>query len=230
MPVVALVVGLLFATSANTSHGTDLRSAGIDGLVGLVRTAQQQVESGQLAVGRLDAEVQADTDAAANSDSAVAAAQRRGRPLEAPAGLTAESGPGLAVTLNDAPGPVPASVDANDLVVHQSDMQAVVNAMWAGGAEAMTISGQRVVATSAVRCVGNTLLLNGQVYSPPFRIVAIGSASRMRDALARSPGVALYRQAADVLGLTYLVQNLTSTHVPAYDGVLVTTSAKVLRR
>ena len=67
-----------------------------------------------------------------------------------------------------------AGVDPNQLVVHQSDLQAVVNALWAGGAEAMTIAGQRVIATSAVRCVGNTLLLNGRVFSPPFEVAAIG--------------------------------------------------------
>ena len=62
-------------------------------------------------------------------------------------------------------------------------MQAVVNALWAGGAEAMTIMGVRVISTSAVRCVGNTLLLHGRVYSPPFVITAIGDPSAMQQAL-----------------------------------------------
>ena len=49
----------------------------------------------------------------------------------------------------------------------------MVNALWAGGAEAMTIMGERVIATTAVRCVGNTLLLHGRVHSPPFTVAAI---------------------------------------------------------
>ncbi len=84
---------------------------------------------------------------------------------------------------------IAAGVDPNQLVVHQSDLQAVVNALWAGGAEAMSIAGQRVVATSAVRCVGNTLLLNGEVFSPPFRVEAIGPAKAMTAALGQSKGV-----------------------------------------
>ena len=231
VPAVALVVGLLFATSANVSRGADLRSAGTDGLVGLVRSEQGQVVAGQAAARRLDAAVRAETDAAATSNSGVAAAQRRGRGLAAPAGLTALSGPGLIVTLDDAHAP-PAdpSIDVNETIVHQSDLQAVVNALWAGGAEAVSIAGQRVIATSAVRCVGSTLLLNGQVYSPPFRLAAIGPATRMRDALARSRGVGLYRQAAAVLGLTYSVRTTTPVRVPSYDGALATSSARVLRR
>ena len=109
--------------------------------------------------------------------------------------------------LDDAHGPSrDPSIDPNESVVHQSDLQAVVNSLWAGGAEAMSVAGQRMISTSAVRCVGNTLLLNGEVYSPPFRIVAIGPAAGMRAALGRSPGVRLYRQAADVLGLRYSVR------------------------
>ena len=81
----------------------------------------------------------------------------------------------MTVALDDAPPqarsrPLPPGIPSptpDDLVVHQQDIQGVVNALWAGGAEAMTLMGQRVIATTAVRCVGNTLLLHGAVYSPP---------------------------------------------------------------
>ena len=130
-------------------------------------------------------------------------------------------GPGLEVVLDDAPSqPAGTTVDPNQLVVHQSDLQAVVNALWAGGAEAMSIAGQRVIATWAVRCVGNTLLLNGYVYSPPFRVVAIGPATRMQAQLAASPGVALFREAAGYYGLGYTVVSQDRVDVPAYRGSL----------
>jgi uncharacterized protein YlxW (UPF0749 family) len=111
-----------------------------------------------------------------------------------------------------------AGVDPNQLVVHQSDLQAVVNALWAGGAEAMTIAGQRVIATSAVRCVGNTLLLNGEVYSPPFRVAAIGPYRTMQSALNASPGVKLFEQAAGYYGLGYTTESQSTLHLPAYTG------------
>ena len=59
-------------------------------------------------------------------------------------------------------------IEPDLLVVHQEDIQAVVNALWSGGAEAMTIQGQRVISTTAVKCVGNTVVLHGIPYGPPY--------------------------------------------------------------
>ena len=84
----------------------------------------------------------------------------------------------------------------------------------------MTIMGQRIIATGAVKCVGNTLLLYGRVYSPPFRIVAIGDPSRLRRALDRSNGVQEYRLAAAYFGLKYDVQEDREVTLPGYDGPL----------
>ena len=88
----------------------------------------------------------------------------------------------------DADGNYPAGVDPDDLVIHQQDVQSVVNAMWAGGAEAMMIMDQRVLTTSAVRCIGNTLLLQGRTYSPPFVVTAIGDAEGMRGGAVHRAG------------------------------------------
>jgi uncharacterized protein YlxW (UPF0749 family) len=112
----------------------------------------------------------------------------------------------------------PASDNADDLVVHQQDVQAVVNALWAGGAEAMTLMGQRVISTSAVRCVGNTVVLHGRVYSPPFVVEAIGDRDAMRDALRAEPGVALYKTFVDRYGLGYSVHSSDQLALPPYDG------------
>lgn len=229
VPVAALAVGLLFATSASTSGGTSLRSAGDDGVLGLVRTAQHSVLSSQAQAQVLQNQIKAATEQAAKVNGSVASQQRRAN-VDAPAaGLTAVAGPGLVVVLDDSHRAVPESVDPNAAVVHQSDLQSVVNAFWAGGAEAVSIAGQRLISTSAVRCVGNTLLLNGQVYSPPFRIEAIGPRAAMRAALDASPGVALYRQAADALGLTYTVRDNTRLRLPAYDGSVIPHFARVPR-
>ncbi|MCU1587176.1 MAG: hypothetical protein JWN31_669, partial [Frankiales bacterium] len=140
------------------------------------------------------------------------------------AGLEAVTGPGVTVSLDDAPRPAegqpPASDNPDDLVVHQQDVQSVVNALWAGGAEAMTLMGERLVSTSAVRCVGNTLLIQGRLVGPPFVVTAIGPSSSMRTALDSEPGVALFRRYVDDYGLRYTVTTRTALHLPAYDGPL----------
>ena len=114
----------------------------------------------------------------------------------------------MSVTLADAPRSadrlLPEGTSPDDVVVHQQDVQGVVNALWAGGAEAMQIMDQRVIATSAVRCVGNTLILQGRVYSPPYTITAIGDPERLSQALDdSSEGRALSATTSTRYGLVY---------------------------
>lgn len=231
VPVVALATGLLFATSASTARGTDLRASQITDLASVVNEKSDRIAAAQEWIAQLQAQVNEGTIRAAAANQVVAAEQDRAKPMEAPAGLTAVRGPGLRVALDDAADVADAKADElNALIVHQSDVQAVVNALWAGGAEAMTIMGQRVIATSAVRCVGNTLLFNGEVYSPPFIIEAIGPPDRMRSALNRSAGVLLFAQAAKYLGLGYSVDGEADITAPAYTGVISLTYAEDLLR
>jgi len=219
VPVIALLAGLLAATTARTARGTDLRSAGRTNLTDLIRQAETKVAADDNLLRQLQSQVAAATDRLARSDERIAAIKAQAQPLLAPAGLVAMTGPGLSVTLDDAhpDQPVDDPVQANALVVHQSDMQAAVNALWAGGAEAIVVMDQRLSATSAVRCVGNTLLLNGRVYSPPFTISAIGPVAGMRTALNDSIGLQQYRKDADAYGLGYQVSERTKLMVPAYE-------------
>ena len=145
--------------------------------------------------------------------------------IERIVGLSAVEGPAVRVSLTDAP-PTAASragVTPNDLVVHQQDLEGYINALWEGGAEAMSLQDQRVVSGSAFRCVGNTLLLEGRVYSPPFTVTAIGDPARMLAALDASPGVIRYRQWKDVVGLGESIEELSSVRLPAYSGSLTLT-------
>lgn len=227
VPVVCLVAGLLFATSHEAARGQELRSPATADLADLVRTAEHQVDSEATTLQQLQAEAKVATDAAATDDTHVGQLKAEEAPLLLAAGRQPVSGPGLTVVLDDAPSaPDDPTVDPNQLVVHQSDLQAVVNALWAGGADAVSVAGQRLIATSAVRCVGNTLLLNGRVYSPPYQIEAIGPPDAMSTELGRSPGVTLYRQAASYYGLRYTVESEQRLDLPAYDGPLALDYAK----
>jgi uncharacterized protein YlxW (UPF0749 family) len=217
VPVICLLAGFGFAVSAHESRGTELRPPATANLSDLVRAAEVRVQVATGQAAGLEREVSRATAAAGAGDAGVAAEQAKSAPLRLPGGLTAVHGPGIEVVLDDASEAVD-GVDPNELVVHQSDLQAVVNALWAGGAEAMTIAGQRVIATSAVRCVGNTLLLNGEVFSPPFQVAAIGRYRTMSQALDGSPGVGLFEQAAAYYGLGYTVASVDDLHLPGYTG------------
>lgn len=224
VPVTALGAGLLFATSASTAQGTDLRGGRFSQLTDLISSTSAGVARQEQLAAQLRREVAQEGQAAAASSSTVAAENARGDALAGAAGLEPVYGPGLSVSLDDAPRPkpgqAPASSNPDDLVVHQQDVQSVVNALWAGGAEAMTLQGERVVSTSAVRCVGNTLLIQGRLVGPPFVVQAIGDPGRLRAALAVEPGVALFQRYVDDYGLRYRVTTARTLRFPAYDGPL----------
>ena len=142
--------------------------------------------------------------------------------LEQATGLTPVSGSALRISLDDAPRelgePLANGVVPDDLVVHQQDVQSVVNAMWRGGATAVQVMDQRIISTSAIRCVGNTLLLQGRVYSPPFVITAVGNTAELQQALNNEPGVSLYREYVERFNLGWDVSILNETTIPAWQG------------
>ncbi|HEX2315273.1 MAG TPA: DUF881 domain-containing protein [Thermomonospora sp.] len=222
VPVVAMAAGLLFATSSQTAQGTDLRGGEATELSALIPAREDVVAAQEEQLAALQAQVQALTDQAASRNGTVAAARDAGEAGELSAGLVPLTGPGVEITLDDAPrrpdGALPIGARPDDVVIHQSDVKAVVNAVWASGADAVAIMGQRLIATSAVRCVGNVLLLHGRTWSPPFVVTAIGDVDAVRAQLAASPQVQVFQQAVEDYGLGFAVQQRAELTLPAYDG------------
>jgi uncharacterized protein YlxW (UPF0749 family) len=132
-------------------------------------------------------------------------------------GLTEVAGPGFVATLDDSSLEASPTGNLNDLVIHSQDIQGVVNGMWSSGAEAISINGQRVIATSAVLCVGNTLLINGTVHSPPYEVTAVGA---NRNAFMSEPLVTRFQQVADRYSLGFSVTPVGPQVVPAYSGAI----------
>lgn len=205
VPLVCLLAGLLLAATHGVSGGAEIRRSDAPRLVDLVRETQASVS--RLKAERDELAGKIDSTHLRSSDAALAAMLRRSAELAADADMTPVHGPGLVVTLDDAQrdanGRFPRDASPDDLVVHQQDIQAVLNALWSAGAEAVQMQDQRIIATSVPRCVGNTLLLNGRTYSPPYTITAIGNAAAMQAALAAAPLVILYRQYVVRFGLGY---------------------------
>jgi uncharacterized protein YlxW (UPF0749 family) len=224
VPAIALVAGMLFATSAETAQGSDLRSGRRVELAQLVSAEERTVMDATRRVVTLQGDVDQLEKSASLGDARVGAARVEGDKLESYVGLRAVRGGGLTVVLDDAArrpdGSLPPDARPDDVIVHQQDVQSVVNALWSGGADSMAVMGQRLITTGAVRCVGNTLLLYGRTYSPPFTITAIGDPGQMRRALEVEPGVILYRQAVAYFGLGYEVKDERDVTLPAYEGPL----------
>jgi uncharacterized protein YlxW (UPF0749 family) len=215
VPVVCVLAGLMIGATHGASRGGEIRRSDAPRLVDLVRSEQSAV--GRLSTERDKLANTIDSTHGRFTDAALAAMLRRSAELAGSAGMDPVHGPGLTVTLNDAQrdanGRFPRDASPDDLVVHQQDIQAVLNALWSAGAEAVQMQDQRIIATSAARCVGNTLLLNGRTYSPPYTITAIGDANAMQAALAAAPLVILYKQYVVRFGLGYTEHAVTDAHV-----------------
>jgi uncharacterized protein YlxW (UPF0749 family) len=220
VPLVCLLAGVLVGTTHGVSGGGQIRGSDAPRLVDLVRDAQQSVDRLSAERDALVRQIDSAQGGAAGTDSAVAALLTKAAPLAAAAGLDPMRGPGLVVTLTDAQrdanGRFPRDASPDDLVVHQQDLQAVLNALWSAGAEAIQVQDQRLIATSALRCVGNTLLLNGRTYSPPYTVTAIGDVAAMQAALAATPEVTLYKQYVVRFGLGYSEEPRSEVEVVGY--------------
>lgn len=222
-PLVLALCGMLLVISAKTSGGTDLRGSDLLEMPDLVRAEERRVQ--QLA-GQAD-DLRADIDGltARRGDDDTKQVQEEIETLRPGAGMTGVEGPGLTVTLDDAPRPaqdLSGNSHIEDYIVHQQDLEAFMNALWAGGAEAMMVMDQRVGATSTVRCVGSVLLLEGRKYSPPYTISAIGDTDAMLAALDRSDDVRWYQEAVAELGLGYELHAGENITMPAYESSLLT--------
>ncbi len=226
-PAVFVAAGTLFITSAISSGGTDLRGGRIGDLAGLASAESRALEKLRAEQSALTEEVDRLTEALGETNPNPA--QDQVQLLRDPAGLTPVSGPGVTVTLNDAPEVIQDTVEPeleDALVVHQQDIQAVANAFWAGGAEAMTIQGQRVVSTTGIRCVGNTVVLHDVTYAPPYVITAIGPTDSLLASLNDSPYIGLYLEAVAALQLGWEVELESDVELPGYTGSTALTYAR----
>ena len=193
-------------------------------LADLIEQRQTATADLRRQVTQLRLEVDRQRAASASRLGGASARQTSLRDAGLAAGLTPLRGPAVKVTLDDSDlDQPPDGASVNDLVVHSQDVQAVVNALWRAGAEAMSINGQRLVSTSAVLCVGNTLLLNGTVHSPPYVVTAIGA---NRDRFDADRLVRRLKSTSSTFGVRFAVERASAAEVPAYRGSLTLNYAR----
>ena len=144
-------------------------------LVHLVESEQADVASLQGAAARLRQELAAAEQSSSRRSalSQQAAAELAG--LAVTAGQSSLEGPGVVVTLDDALNVPAGTADADAYRIHDTDVQLVVNALWAAGAEAVSVNGYRVSAVTSIRAAGQTIVVDLTPLLPPYRVTAIGA-------------------------------------------------------
>ncbi len=169
----------------------------------------------EAAVEELRRQVAALEREAAERQIAAARMNRRVSELRALAGLTALEGPGVVVEMRDSPRPIQPGDDPNKTILHYTDIHAVINDLWAAGAEAVAVNGERLISRTGINCVGTTILCNTKRIAPPYTVAAIGDPARLLAQLERPGGPVEVLRA---FGFPLRLQRLERVSVPAYRG------------
>ncbi len=132
------------------------------------------------------------------------------------AGVTELSGPGVEVTLNDSKITLKPGENPNLYVLHDEDVLRVLNEIRAAGAEALSLNGERILASTEVRCTGPTIVLNkDKRLAPPYVITAIGDPDTLESSIKMKGGVA---ETLQFWGIQVGVKKMNQVTVPAYSG------------
>ncbi|HEV2471634.1 MAG TPA: DUF881 domain-containing protein [Chthonomonadales bacterium] len=193
--LLCFVLGLLLATAAHTAttitrSGTGATREGFvfgPGPAAAVATPQKlesEISKQRMQITELE-------DRLAKGTSAASALNQDLQDIKLFAGLTDTVGPGVQVTLTDSKKQAPTLTDPQSLslLIHDSDIANVVNELKAAGSEAIAVNGQRVVASTAIRCVGPVVHINGIPTAPPFVVQAVGDPDVLYQALNLPRGV-----------------------------------------
>lgn len=210
--ILGAMLGLSVRTQQVVRHETEATGATIsktevEGLQRTVKAQQDQLAKYEAGVSNTRGQVQAMSDDLKSA-----------RFL---AGLTSVKGPGVIVTLNDSKKPFPGGLPpgyAPPNIIHDTDINQVVNELKQAGAEAISVNDQRLVAVSAIRCAGPTVYVNNTQAAPPFIIKAIGDPKTLQPALNIPGGEADQVNHFDPA----MLKSETVKHlvIPAYSGVI----------
>jgi uncharacterized protein YlxW (UPF0749 family) len=175
------------------------------------RDLRQQIADAQ-------AEVQRFQEESTSSSATLAAISASLDQARLAAGLTAVHGPGVIVEITDSNRVVPPGENPSSFLVLVDDLRDIVAALWASGAEAITINGERLVATSSIYGVGASVLVNTSFLPAPYRIEAIGSDGLIDRFQADPAFTGRVAQRITFYGLEFAVAAAADLQLPAFVG------------
>ena len=218
-----MVLGFLLVTAVSSVRQTRLAAAPRKGeLIELIESRRRLVAEEDRAVDTLRQQVGRAQRAAERRNALDAAETARSRKLAMEAGTVELEGPGLVVRLSDSERESPKDESGGAFRIHDADLQLVVNALFAAGAEAVAVNDSRLVATTAIRAAGDTIVVNFRPLNPPYRVSAIGAD---RKTFEDSEIARRFKRWQDLFGLGFSIQK-SDVSVPAFSGRVAIASAR----
>ena len=181
-------------------------------------TLEQEQEVLQAQLAGVEADLTEIQQQSEGSQTALAEVNREVRDARLAAGLTAVSGPGMVIEIADSRRTVPAGENPASYIVLADDLRDLVVALWHAGAEAITINGERLVATSSIYGVGSAVLVNTAFLSPPFRIEAIGPGALEERFRVDAAYLGRVAQRIEAFDLEFATLSTDDLQLPAFIG------------
>jgi uncharacterized protein YlxW (UPF0749 family) len=150
-----------------------------------------------------------------------AAVTERLRAVEQEVGVAAVTGPGVVVRLTDAPAAERAGATEADGRIQDRDLQDVVNALWAAGAEAVAVNRQRVGPLTAIRQAGDAVLVDYRPVASPYDVSAVGDAEALERSFTSSAAAGRFRGWVERYGLGFTVSRSGRLDLPAVSTLRV---------
>ena len=221
------IIGFVGTAQFNGSLGRQQYISSAQGVL-IIQVEQAQREQERLRDEIEAAEAQVQEFQASNAGSQ-AARELLNEALESArlrTGLVAVTGPGMVLEVADSQRDVPVGESRTNYLVLVDDLRDLVTALWASGAEAISVSGgassgapaERLVATSSIYGVGSSILVNTAFLSPPFRIEAIGPEGLHDRFLTEPSYLARVARRIEAYGLQFATEARDDLRLPAYIG------------
>lgn len=218
-----MLLGFLLVTAVSSVDAVRRAAAPRKGeLIQLIERRRDLVEQQDKAVHDLREEVASAQRQASRRSARDREEAGRTRAMALQAGTVALRGRGLMVRMSDSDRESTTDEDAGAFRIHDTDLQLVVNSLFAAGAEAVAVNGSRLVATTPIRAAGDTVVVNFRPLNPPYRVSAIGAD---RQEFERSEIARRFRRWTEHFGLGFSVEQREVT-VPAYSGRVAIVSAR----
>lgn len=211
-----LIAAQLAAEGPRVRYTTQERSP----LVETATQLQRRQDDLKKRILQLREQIQSTEQAGAGSAELVSQLNDQLQDARIAAGLIPLTGTGIVLQLEDSVEPVAPGADQADYLVGARDLRSVVEELWAAGAEAIAVNGERITPTTAIIDVGPSILVNAAYLAAPYQVTALGP-DDLYPRLGASPGfVDLIRTRAQGFGIQVGIAEPEAVDIPAFAGTV----------
>jgi len=210
---------VLAAAAAHTRASAPSLAVERTALVERIGAQTDRADALQRQLDRLRAEVDQARSSALDLTSAGSAARTQLDQLALVSGVVPVSGPGITVVVDDASSDDRSPGNEGSGRVLDRDLQRLMNGLWAAGAEAVSVNGQRLTELTAIRSAGDAILVAYRPLTPPYEVRAIGDPQQLEIDFVDGPGGRWFRVLQDNYGIRFNVARADDLRLPAAAGV-----------